>query len=153
MNHKFILHARTDVETLGEDQVHELVLKTLAVGQADATDTAGDDDLDDDARAEAALVRDFDFSLEVLPPVSSTNLLVAQASGFDIGLDELGFGADDDINGGDTVDLIGQHIVLLRRLPALAALVEAADKFLAGPDDFGTNYEHRAAAFDKVKGT
>lgn len=81
-----------------------------------------------------------------------TTLLTAQANGFVLSLDELGFGdPDNDISGADTVDVICHYEELLRRLPALAELAGAVDKFLARPDDFGSNYEALVEAFDKVK--
>lgn len=82
-----------------------------------------------------------------------TTLLTAQANGFDIGLDELGFGADDPINGGDCVEFIDQNLQLLRRLPALCELADAVDKFLrhAGEMPTTSDFDKLEAALNKVK--
>jgi hypothetical protein len=66
-------------------------------------------------------------------------------------LDDLGFNADDSINGGDTVDVIANYMPVLNKLPALVELHEAVGKFLKLGAIHQENYDALIAAFDKVK--
>jgi hypothetical protein len=129
MKHQLTLTVATDA-MLQQDHVRDLVFKLLEIGQADAADTADDPDSCDLSRAEAALVRDMEFTLVPVPP--PTTQLAAQARLFVMALDELGFGKDEPINGGDTVEFVDKHQALLRRLPALAELAGAVEAFRVG---------------------
>lgn len=82
--------------------------------------------------------------------------LTCEARRFVQALDELGFGSVDPVNGGDCVDFICQEEQLLRRLPALAELADAADTFLRArvPEDgsYSQIIEPLIAAHMKLKG-
>jgi hypothetical protein len=96
-----------------------------------------------------------------------TSILTARARGFVQELEEIGFGLpetgiDEDgeeyaienpINGDDAVDVINQYLNLLRKLPALAGLADAAEacRVAGGSAEFHAKYERLLAALAKVK--
>jgi hypothetical protein len=128
MKHQFTLTVGTDA-TLQQDQVCQLVQDTLEVGQSRAETYAKTGAGAGMAFAQADAIRKMEFTLVPVP--APTTQLAAEARLFVMALDEMGFGADDPINGGDCVEFIDQHQALLRRLPALAELAGAVDTFLA----------------------
>lgn len=79
--------------------------------------------------------------------------LTSQAIRFVDDLDEMGFGADNPIDGGDCVEFIDQNQALLRKLPALAEFADEVDRFFGAKGDYsGSLIESLRAAHDKLKG-
>lgn len=80
--------------------------------------------------------------------------LTRKAQCFVQALDDMGFGADDPINGGDCVEFIDRNQALLRKLPALCEVADAAEKLVKGRGRFHTeqNYGALVVALDKLKG-
>jgi hypothetical protein len=78
----------------------------------------------------------------------------AQANGLVTELEELGFGGGDPIDGAAAVNVINHHLHTLRRLPALAELVDAAEacRIAGGSAEFFSKYGRLMAALNKFKG-